>query len=585
METKVLITLFNEQLKNELKKIVSEKFLDNNGQSLIWWYCKKIFILSDDDIEDSICDGSGDLGIDAIYKDEKEVVHFFQFKIISDPNNAFPAGEVDKTISGLELIIRRKYDRIANPRIKEKLKEVLEMIPFGYHIHFVSTGSGLTMESTTKLEAFILSLSPTSQNYFKYTDEHIEYLQDVFYTRSLPTLNETIQLKSENTPYMFRSANHDSYTFHLSASILGELYKKYGEQILQQNIRMSEGDTPTNEAIYRSCTGEEYQNFYHYNNGISILCDTATWDAFSKILVIVKPQVVNGGQTIRVLHKALIENKLHENVFVPVRIITSHGNKEFAGNVAVNLNNQTRVEGSFLKSNNPRIIQLATSLFSIGWYLERRDGEIDELSDEENEKIEKSIGDKLANKIIPLKEGTQAYVATFYENPGLARLNPSKMFLDVIDGGHFTRIFDSNLTAQKFADAYSFFKVVEEKISRFKTLKRKKKNLPNWKEEYINIVGKEFFDKRYPLLEQIVPQSTVFIVGVSYQFYIVKLGSSFERMINEFKSSTTMISNVLEQIILTQEEGGEDWNKSWQGLLKSQEFFLEIKNRLEKISV
>ncbi len=585
MENKALITLFNEQLKNELNKISSEKSLENNGQSLIWWYFKKIYQLSDDDIEDSICDGSGDLGIDAIYKDEKDIVHFFQFKIISEPINAFPAGEIDKTISGLELIIRRRYDKIANPRIKEKIKEVLEMIPFGYQIHFVSTGSGITNESNTKLEAFIFSLNPPSQNFIKYSDENIEYLQDVYYTRSLPTLNETIQITLDNFPYMFRTANHDSYTFHMNASALGDLYKKFGEQILQQNIRMSEGETPTNEAIYRSCTGEDFQNFYHYNNGVSILCENAIWDAFSKVLSIVKPQVVNGGQTIRVLSKAQSEKILQDKVFVAVRVITSQGNKDFAGNVAVNLNNQTRVEGSFLKSNNPRIIQLATSLLSIGWYLERRDGEIEELSDEEKNKIEANIENKLENKIIPLKEGTQAYVATYYENPGLARLNPSKMFLDVIDGGHFTRIFDSYLTAQKFSNSYMFYKVVEEKINIFKTIKRKKKSLTNWKEEYISIIGEEFYNKRYPLLEQIVPQSTVFVVATSYQWFINKLGYTFEKTSEMFSTSAESLAFILEQIILTQEEGGETWNKSWQGLLKSQEFFLLIKNRLSKISV
>lgn len=581
MENKALINLFNEQLKNEIKKIVSEEDLENDGQGLIWWYFRKIFSLTDDEIEGAICDGGGDLGIDAILKDNDEIVHFYQFKNLSRNEKGFPTGDVDKTISGLELIIRRKYDSIANEKLKNRIKEVLETISGGYQMHFVSTGIGLENEARIKIHAFILSLDPPSDDFFKYTDENIEYLQDVFYTKSLPTLNETIQINLDNFPYMVRTANHDSYLFHIAGDFLAGLYEKYGEKILQQNIRMLEVGKPTNEAILRSCTGDDSENFYHYNNGVSFLCEYASWDAFSKIISMKKPQIVNGGQTVRILSKAKKNNYLKQNVIVPVRIITSHGDKEFAGNVAVNLNNQTRVEGSFLKSNNPRIVQLAASLRTLGWYLERREGEIIELEQDEKEKIESSIGGLLSEKTIPLKEGTQAYVATFYGNPGLARLNPARMFLDISDGGQFTKIFDQNMTAERFAEAFMLYKQVEKKINQFKLYKRRKKVDLNWKQNYEILLGNEFVGKRQSLLEQVVPQSTIFVIGFCFQWYIIRKGYKIEQLIQELDSSPDILSFALEKIIETQESGGEKLDKSWQSLLKSQEFFQEIKAKLD----
>ena len=134
MENKAIIYLFTEQLKNEIRKIIQETDLDNDGQALIWWYFKKIHPLPDDVIEDSICDGGGDLGIDFIIKDDYGIVHFYQFKNLLNPEKYYPAGEVDKTISGLELIIRRNYSKIANEKIKEKVEEVLESLSRGYQM-------------------------------------------------------------------------------------------------------------------------------------------------------------------------------------------------------------------------------------------------------------------------------------------------------------------------------------------------------------------------------------------------------------------------------------------------------------------
>ena len=61
-------------------------------------------------------------------------------------------------------------------------------------------------------------------------------------------------------------------------------------------------------------------------------------------------------------------------------MITSQGDKEFSSDVAVNLNNQNRIETSFLRSNEPRVVQLAAALERVGWYLERREDEVSHLS-------------------------------------------------------------------------------------------------------------------------------------------------------------------------------------------------------------
>jgi hypothetical protein len=180
--------------------------------------------------------------------------------------------------------------------------------------------------------------------------------------------------------------------FHANGIALAELYEENGEQLLQQNIRVYQGDKATNAVIKKTCTGDDSASFFHFNNGITFLCETAGWDGFTRKLTLKKAQIVNGGQTIRVLHSSLNDGQLKEDVLVPLRVITSQGNKEFANNVAVNLNNQNRIEPSFLRSNDPRVIQLANSLASMGWYLERRDNEVNMLTPTEKASVETKIG-------------------------------------------------------------------------------------------------------------------------------------------------------------------------------------------------
>jgi len=173
--------------------------------------------------------------------------------------------------------------------------------------------------------------------------------------------------------------------FHLDGTELAQLYGEHGEQLLQQNIRVYQGDRATNASIKQTAVGGESANFFHYNNGVTFLCETAEWDQFISKLTLHKGQIVNGGQTIRVLYDAFQGTALKDDVLVPVRVITSQGDKDFGNNVAVNLNNQTRLGSSFLRSNDPRVVQLANALASLGWYLERREDEVKQLSGSERE--------------------------------------------------------------------------------------------------------------------------------------------------------------------------------------------------------
>src|SRR3990172_12537676 len=116
-----LISLFKEQLEHESRTIAEERGLLKRGDFLNWWYFRRILGLDDTRIEEVLCDGPNDLGIDAIYIDEDSAVHFFQFKNPETINAGFPGGDVDKVLAGLNLILSRQHGGIANQDLRGRV--------------------------------------------------------------------------------------------------------------------------------------------------------------------------------------------------------------------------------------------------------------------------------------------------------------------------------------------------------------------------------------------------------------------------------------------------------------------------------
>lgn len=555
---------------------------DKRGDYLSWWYFRRLLSLEDLRTEEILCDGPNDLGIDAIYIDDDTLVHFYQFKNPESIESGFPAGEVDKVLAGLNLILSRGHEAIANVELRGRIEEIYQTVPTGYRLHLVTSGKGLSAESTSKLDNFVAQLQGP-EGFFTWETEDIRRLQDQFYQKNLPSVETPIDFSLEQQPYPVRSADHDCWMFHVNGSALAELYDQYGEQLLQQNIRVYQGDKGTNASIRRTCAGDESGSFFHYNNGVTFLCETAAWDAFTRKLTLRKAQVVNGGQTMRVLYTALKGTALKPDVLVPVRAITSQGNKEFASNVAVNLNNQNRIEPSFLRSNDPRVHQLSGALASLGWYLERRENEVDGLTDGERASIETRIGHSLAGHVIKLKDATQAYVATFLRQPELAKKNPKRIFMGPQDGGSFEKVFSSELSAEKYIQAQRLAWLVEGFVKQFMTRKRRKDRVADWKAEYKVVLGDTLVEDHNDVLDQVVPQCAVFLSALLFEEWVRLRRKDIVGLLKNLDAGDLSIVQRNLASLIRYAKSDTKLSKSWPTLLKSQAFFDNVASYLKGI--
>jgi hypothetical protein len=55
--------------------------LKKRGDSLIYWYFTKLQDFSISEMEEVYCDGGGDLGIDSIWIDDDDLVHFMLVRL------------------------------------------------------------------------------------------------------------------------------------------------------------------------------------------------------------------------------------------------------------------------------------------------------------------------------------------------------------------------------------------------------------------------------------------------------------------------------------------------------------------------
>jgi hypothetical protein len=572
-----LLALFKEQLEAECVSLANKYGLEKRGDLLIYWYFTHLKEFADTDVEEILCDGAGDLGIDAIWIDDESLVHFYNFKNFEDSNKGFPAGEVDKTISGLQVILNKKHEQIANPELKARLDEVYQQLPKGYRIHFITSGQGISVESIVKLNAFVDALRGPSESLISWDQKSLAQLQEQFYQQSLPAVKNPLTFKLPTTPYMLRSGVADCYLFHVNGETLAELYGKYGEGLLQRNIRVDQRDTATNRSIEMACTGDDSKNFLHFNNGVTFLCDSASYDNFQGALTLDKAQVVNGGQTIRALFRAFQKGSLKKDVMVPARAITSSGDKDFANNVAVNQNNQNPVGTGFLRSNDQMVVQLDHALASRGWYLERREGELKTATAEELAAIQRRIGHALENRIIRLKDGAQAYTASFYQQPEIAKKNPKKIFLSVADGGNYERIFSHDMTAEKVIIAHGIKTFVDEFVRRFAAVRHKLQASDDIHATYEPVLGQKLASRHSDVIHQVMAQCSLFLCGTLFKDLVDLRGKDPSEIPGLLRSEgSDLIQEHLLHIIEYAKSNKEKADKSWPVLLKSNTFFTYI---------
>lgn len=219
---------------------------------------------------------------------------------------------------------------------------------------------------------------------------------------------------------------------------------------------------------------------------------------------------------------------------------------------------------------------MAHALAARGWHYERREGELNTSTDAEKSMIESKIGRPLEGRVIRLKEGAQAYTATFYGQPEIAKKNVKKIFDSVEDGGYFEKIFSSDMTAEKMIVAHELKTYIDDFLRPFAGLYRKSQKLSSGDAGRIlaTLLGDSLVSRHKDMVHQVVPQCSLFLCGTVFVGLVEYQQIPPERISEELKQrGRVIIQEHLMHIIDFFKQNKDKADRSWPVLLKSNAFF------------
>jgi hypothetical protein len=160
-------------------------------------------------------------------------------------------------------------------------------------------------------------------------------------------------------PAHLTSATYKSYLVVMPATVLAELYGKYGSRLLEQNVRsFLQVRGNVNKGI-RATIMNDPEMFFAYNNGITATAREVetTETANGVVIVSLKDlQIVNGGQTTASLFHTNRKDKASlENIFVQMKlsVIDEEKSEEVVPLISEYANTQNKVNAADFFSNHP----------------------------------------------------------------------------------------------------------------------------------------------------------------------------------------------------------------------------------------
>lgn len=364
-----------------------------------------------------ITDGGNDGGFDAAYiaeiQDYQLNVVLFQSKysrkLENDSN--FPANAVEKAVNTVKCVFDPDAIIQLNEKSREKVNEIRSFILDGHipYVTFVMLNNGL-------------GWNQDGQNHIDNTFANQEQVHFVHYSHKdiIEYINRNIPIKTQLN-FSGKAIQED---FNYKRVILGrvsvpEIYKlmdEFGDRLLEKNIRHYLGINTINEQIGATLLSEEKkQNFFFFNNGLTMICEKFSYNGLQDRnwnVKIDKLQIINGGQTCKTIYQTL---KNHSDidfsqVYILVRLYEVNDDEEMVQDITYATNSQNPVDFRDLKSNDEIQKLLEISAKDLGYIYKRK-------------------RDNLGNtNVIPSTVAAEAVLAVWRKKPHLAKYKRNEFF-------------------------------------------------------------------------------------------------------------------------------------------------------------
>lgn len=412
----------SEVLLNELRSIKEEleksnkKVTDENAFEYLamQFFCYKIKNIKPKlyDIESSITNGPNDGGIDFVYYDDEESkVVLGQCKYTENMKLNDIISELNKMSSTVENF-KKAYTGTYNKKLKTNLQNALDRLPdesAGNVEYCIFTTSDINQNDVTnKLHAENNLYSKDMVSVYGVSEINSQIKELI---EKAKTVNEyKIEIDYPHNVLQYETDNVSGIMVNMSSESLVRMYDKFKDEgLFDLNIRKYIKNKTVDEGI-KETLDKERDNFWFYNNGLTIACSEYVLDG-NKVKLY-DFSIVNGGQTTNRIGNYKGSN--NDKFYLPCKIISiKNDDQKLYSKIAEATNSQKPINPRDLKSNSPEMKMLQRWLGKEGVYLEIKRGEKKKL---------KNI------KSIKNDELGQLLLSFGYQQPGTARSGKRNIF-------------------------------------------------------------------------------------------------------------------------------------------------------------
>lgn len=396
-----------------------------------------------------ITDGGNDGGFDAAYITEAQdaqlnVVLFqskYSRKLDSDSN--FPANAVEKAVNTVRCIFDPEAHIQLNEKSREKVDEIRSFLLDGHipYVKFVMLSNGLPWNQD-------------GQNHIDNAFHGQDQVEFVHYSHK-DIVNYINRSKPINTQFIFSGkAIQEDFNYkrvmlgRVSITEIYQLMDAYGDRLLEKNIRHYLGRNTINEQISNTLLkADKRQNFFFFNNGITMICEKFNYNGLQEKnwnVKITGLQIINGGQTCKTIYQTLKEHTEIDfsQVYILVRLYEVSDDEDVVQDITYATNSQNPVDFRDLKSNDRIQKLLEQGAGDLGYVYKRK-------------------RDNLGNaSVIPSTVAAEAVFAVWRGKPHLAKYRRNEFF-----DKYYMEIFE-NLNAAQMVIAVLIFRYCDSQRKR-----------------------------------------------------------------------------------------------------------------------
>ncbi|MCU6329926.1 AIPR family protein [Enterobacter quasiroggenkampii] len=420
---------------------------------------------------ESVCDSSGDGGIDGVVVNHSDkVVVVVQSKFNQAGNGTWTRADFMCFKDACEKLQNERYD-LFDQILQDKSSDISTALnSFDYKFIFAMTHTGKKGASEEVLRD--MKEWQTQLNAASFTSDelpkeewafqvHLISSEDLVHWLQAGSRGQIDLTGVEVERYGYLNEPFKAFYGTLSGDQIASWWKQYGTRLFTKNLRNMLGKTDVNEEIKKSAI-ENPNMFWFYNNGITILVNEViphrrnTASGSERGIFDFKDvSIINGAQTVSSIGSVM--DALGDNIFqvkVSTRFIEVREDVDNnISNAITRANNfQNRVLGRDFASQQPDQHRLARELILEGYQYQllRTDEDYSQTN----------------SKVIDLDEALNALACLSKNSTIVATLKSNRgRFFENFDGTLYKTVFNPRLSGSKLINAVNHFRVIERAIN------------------------------------------------------------------------------------------------------------------------